>query len=59
MTQTVRSFIALSMASCTRYSDSESSADVASSKSKSFGLTKSARAIAIPIKESRLENVRK
>ncbi len=50
MTQTVRSFIALSMASCTRYSDSESSADVASSKSKSFGLTKSARAIAIPLK---------
>ncbi len=45
ITQTVRSFITLSKASCTKYSDSVSKA---SSKSSNFGLTSKARAMTIP-----------
>lgn len=43
----VRPFAALSSASCTTFSELESSADVASSSSKTFGLRSRARAMAI------------
>mmetsp|Transcript_118390 Transcript_118390/g.330218 ORF Transcript_118390/g.330218 Transcript_118390/m.330218 type:complete len:82 (+) Transcript_118390:273-518(+) len=46
-TSVVRAFISDSMASCTRCSDSASSADVASSSSRIRGSTSKARAIAM------------
>ena len=47
MARVVRPFAALSSASCTTFSEFESSADVASSRSNTFGLRRRARAMAI------------